>query len=405
MTSVNAAASGDELEGGAAAATAESDLKALTEAFEQFTKTTASMEESYRRLEARIQSLDQELQEKNRQLSLATEYLDAILDSMSDGVIAVNTEGVVTTFNRAAAAILGHAPEDVVGRPYAEAIGREGPAAAGPQVRERVNRSGERVPVSEKAAPISDRGGDELGTVHVFQDLSELEALREEVRRKDRLAALGQMAATVAHEIRNPLGGIRGFAALLERDIDEDDPRRRLVEKILSGTMSLDRVVNELLEYTRPVELEVGTHACRDLAEAALGYLEKPRAGVTIQNEIPADLAVRVDGQKVRQVLLNVLLNAVQSLDGGGSVALTAQTEGAWAVIAVSDTGCGIDAAELDKVFMPFYTTREKGTGLGLAVAAKTVESHGGSMQVTSRPGEGSTFRIRLPLAEGVRHG
>ena len=306
----------------APAPTAEADLRALTEAFERFSRTSATMEQSYRKLESRIQSLDRELQEKNRQLTLTTEYLNAVLNSMSDGVIAVSRGGAITTWNRAAASILG-LDEDITGRPYAEVFG-ERAAGPGARLKEWRNRNGQKVPVSERTAPIDDRNGERLGTVSVFQDLSELEALREEVRRKDRLAALGEMAATVAHEIRNPLGGIQGFAALLERDVPAEDPRRRLVEKILAGTKSLDRVVNELLEYTRPVELRIETIDAKKLADSAVGYLSDVPKGVEIRNGVEAGTILRGDAHRLRQVLLNVLQNAVQSIDGAGRVDIRA---------------------------------------------------------------------------------
>ncbi len=393
-----AANSGEIEQAAAPAATAEADLRALTEACERFSRTSATMEESYRKLESRIQSLDRELQEKNRQLTLTTEYLNAVLNSMSDGVIAVSRGGAITTWNRAAAGILG-LEEDITGRPYAEVFG-ERAAGPGARLKEWRNRKGQKVPVSERTAPIDDRNGERLGTVSVFQDLSELEALREEVRRKDRLAALGEMAATVAHEIRNPLGGIQGFAALLERDVPVDDPRRRLVEKILAGTKSLDRVVNELLEYTRPVELRIEAIDVRTLVDSAIGYLSAVPEGVVVRNAVPLATMLRGDVHRLRQVLLNVLQNAVQSIEGAGRVEVGVRVDADVVMLSISDTGCGIPAEHLEKVFMPFFTTREKGTGLGLAVASKLVESHGGTMDVSSRPGEGATFRIVLPRGE-----
>lgn len=398
MAPITATTSGEGEQSPAAVASAEADLRALTEAFERFSRTSATMEESYRRLEARIQSLDRELQEKNRQLTVATEYLNAVLNSMSDGVIAVSRDGAITTWNRAAAATLG-LDEDITGKQYTDIFG-EGAAGPGARLKEWRNRAGQRVRVSERAAPIADRNGERVGTVCVFQDLSEIEALREEVRRKDRLAALGEMAATVAHEIRNPLGGIQGFAALLERDVPADDPRRRLVEKILAGTKSLDRVVNELLEYTRPIELRIEPLEARVLAETAIGYLSGVPAGVKIGNSVAPGVFLRGDGHKVRQVLLNVLQNAVQSIEGEGGVEVSAEMSADRIVILVADSGCGIAPEHLAKVFMPFFTTREKGTGLGLAIAAKIVESHGGSMDVSSTRGKGSTFRIVLPRGE-----
>lgn len=297
MSRIQAAQSGEGVHKPAAVASGEADLRALTEAFERFSRTSATMEESYRRLEARIHSLDRELESRDRELQEKNRQL-------------------------------------------------------------------------------------------------------EELRRKDRLAALGEMAATVAHEIRNPLGGIQGFAALLERDIPQDDPRRRLVEKILAGTRSLDRVVSELLEYTRPLELKVEAIDARVLVDSAIGYLSGVPAGVMIRNNAPEGVVLRGDAQKLRQVVLNVLQNAAQSIDVAGQVEVTAQLSRGRVVIAIRDTGCGIPAEHLPKVFMPFFTTREKGTGLGLAVAAKIVESHGGTMYVNSAPGAGSIFSVALPHAE-----
>ncbi len=373
------------------------DLASITQAFERFTQTTARMEESYRLLEQRVQSLDRELQDKNRELSLATEYLNAVLDSMSDGVIAVNSDGVITTFNRAAAAILSREPAEAVGRRYADEFGDAPAARSGARFRELRAQDGAKVPVSERAAPIADGTGDQLGTVYVFQDLSELEALREEVRRKDRLAALGQMAATIAHEIRNPLGGIQGFAALLQRDVPQNDPRRRLVEKILSGTRSLDRVVNELLEYTRPVELRLEPIDLRTVVSGAIEFLPGVPPTIAITNSVADRAEIRGDAAKLRQVFLNILLNAVQAVGDSGEIDISAVSTSTDIVVAVRDTGSGIAPEHLDKVFMPFFTTREKGTGLGLAAAAKIVESHGGAIEVESKSGTGATFRVRLP--------
>ena len=379
---------------------AEADMKALTEAFNLFTHTTASMEESYHRLETRIQSLDRELQEKNQELELTTEHLNSILDSMSDGVIAVGTDGTITTFNHAATDVLGFSQQEAIGRLYGELFGHARSSAPGRLVTELRAKDGKVVPVNEKCSEMSDRGGNRIGTLYVFQDLREIEALRKEVRHKDRLAAIGQMAATVAHEIRNPLGGIRGFAALLERDIDKDDPRHRLVQKILSGTRSLDGVVNELLEYTRPVELVLRPENCRDLVEAAIGYLGLEGGGVDVRNEVDPAASVKADSHKIRQALLNILLNAVQSIEGEGRVTVTSESDEEMVTITIADTGCGIEVEDLDKVFSPFFTTKEKGTGLGLALAAKTVESHGGSLETTSTPGEGSAFHMRLYRTE-----
>ena len=372
------------------------DIKVLAQAFEVFTQSTQALEETHRLLEARARNLGEELAAKNQELALTNDYLNCILESMSDGVIAVDPRGTVVTFNRSARVVLGFTSEQALGRVFDDLFGRPFPAGPGamPALR---NAAGRHVQVSERDAPINDRAGRCIGHVKVFQDLTEIHTLREQVRQIDRLAAIGEMAATVAHEIRNPLGGIRGFAALLARDIPDEDPRARLVGKILTGVKNLETVVNELLEYTRPVELHIRPVNCTELVDGALAFLEMAGRPITVKKRMGRDLAVLADPDKMRQVLLNILINAVQSIEGAGSITISTRADRKHAAIAVADTGCGIPADELSKVFSPFYTTKEKGSGLGLAVAAKIVDGHRGRIEADSKPGQGSVFRIRLP--------
>lgn len=379
---------------------ADVDIKALAEAFDLFTRTTQSMEESYRLLESRIQELDRELAVKNRELAFTSDYLHSILEGMSDGVIAVNTEGIVTTFNHAATRALGYHADETIGFAFSEVFGREFPAPPGRNAMEWRTKGGQTVLVSECDSPLSDRDGKRIGTVKVFQDLTEIEALRTRVRQKDRLAALGEMAATVAHEIRNPLGGIRGFAALLARDIEASDPRARLVDRIQVGAKELERVVNELLEYTRPIQLQIQTVSCQEVVNACLSYLTIDSTQIAISNQVNPGLKVLADAHRLRQALMNILINAAQSIESEGEIAIRAEAGAATVSFAISDTGCGMTREQIEQVFSPFFTTKEKGTGLGLAIASKIVESHGGAIRVESEPGKGSTFYISMPSAE-----
>ena len=373
------------------------DVKALTEAFDVFTRSTQTLEEAYRRLEARAAELGRELAEKNRELALTNDYLNYILESMSDGVIAVDTEGVITKFNRSAVAVLEYAGEEVVGKPFHEVLGREFFVSSGALTAQLRAKNGREVPVSERDSPIADRNNACIGYVKVFQDLTEIEALREQIRQVDRLAAIGEMAATVAHEIRNPLGGIRGFAALLARDIAPEDPRARLVEKILVGTKNLNKVVDGLLEYTRPVELLLQQTNCAELVDGAIAFLEIGGRPIAITNGVSPALTILADPDKMRQVFLNILLNAVQSIESDGEIAISATTNSDTITFAIRDTGCGIPREQISRVFSPFYTTKEKGTGLGLAIAARIVEGHGGKLEVESELGKGTTLLMHLP--------
>ncbi|MBX3179264.1 MAG: PAS domain S-box protein [Candidatus Hydrogenedentes bacterium] len=378
----------------------QTDVEALAQALDLFTRTTASMEEAYRHLQQRVTNLDQELATKNLQLALTTDYLSNLLESITDGVIAVDMAEHITRYNRAARVVLGFEADEVVGRPFREVFGRSFHAPSMPGAMELISRSGRRVPVSEKDSVIADRDGHRLGYVKTFQDLSELSALREQVRQIDRLAAIGEMAATVAHEIRNPLGGIRGFASFLAQDTPEDDPRHRLVQKILAGVGSLEKVVSGLLEYTRPVELKLAPASCAAIAHAAMRYMEYDPARITIFTEVDPDLRVLADADRIRQVLMNILLNAVQSIEGRGEIRISADADETAVYLSVQDNGCGMDEAALQQVFSPFFTTKEKGTGLGMAVSQKIVDGHGGAITADSAPGTGTRIVIQLPRAE-----
>ncbi len=399
----------------------------LAAVFDTFNKNTQRLKEAYDHLREKVAQLDLELEEKNRQLSLKVgelnrtkNYLNDILDAMTDGVVAVNLDGKITAFNRSAQRITGYSAGEVEHRGYGEVfgdgfgelarLGAGSSARKGHVASELRARDGSTVPVSESVALLTDRYGNVVGAVKVFQDLSEVVKLREEVRQKDRLAAVGQMAATVAHEIRNPLGGIEGFAALLARDIPEHDPKSVLVEKILTGTRSLNRVVSELLAFSRPMEFRFEEIDSEDLLRSVLALAGDAGSKVKISVEtVPAgDPAMLVgDAEMLGQAFLNLVLNAFQSMPDGGTLGICVKREPGldgerpFATITFADNGCGMPQEVMSRIFEPFFTTREKGTGLGLPVAARIVEGHGGRITVTSEQGVGSTFELRLPCVAG----
>jgi signal transduction histidine kinase len=215
------------------------------------------------------------------------------------------------------------------------------------------------------------------------------------------------MAATVAHEIRNPLGGIASFANLLERDLETDDPSRRLVRKITEGVARLNRIVSSLLSYTRPLNLNTHPVDLMQTVEEAAAFfeidLERKQQAVEIRRlflETPC--VCQVDTEQFHQVILNLLLNATQAMPEGGTIELevaqTSDADGDWIVTRVRDTGMGIDEELQEKLFTPFFTTKEDGTGLGLVTSRKIIEAHGGTIVVDSTPGDGTCFTIALPL-------
>lgn len=240
---------------------------------------------------------------------------------------------------------------------------------------------------------------------------AELAQKNRMLQRKDRLAALGQMAAGMAHEIRNPLGGIQLYASLLERDLAERDDLLSLVRKIQTGTQTLNGIVSEMLSFTATPTPERRPVRLSPLIDRALDYA-RPKiqsGGIQVSTEVDDDLAVWADGPMIERAILNVILNAVEAMPQGGRVAVQAAPapDGACVEIRIGDSGEGMDPAVQDKMFDPFFTTKDHGTGLGLAIVHRVVEAHDGHIGVDSVPGRGTTLVLSLPRHDklGMGHG
>ncbi len=231
----------------------------------------------------------------------------------------------------------------------------------------------------------------------------ELEQKNLELETKRRLAVLGEMAACIAHEIRNPLGGIGLYAGLLQREVAAVPDQVRLVERILAGVRNLNALVQDILTYSGGLQPRVVPVRIQSLLDEALSFCVDRVAEKRIRIECDpggGDPSVLGDPQMLVRVFLNLVINAIQAVDPGAVVRLTVRVEGGSAVIAVRDQGPGIHAEALDKLFTPFYTGKSSGTGLGLAIAARIVESHRGRIEGRNPPDGGAEFVVRLPLAE-----
>jgi signal transduction histidine kinase len=282
--------------------------------------------------------------------------------------------------------------------------------------------------------------GTAAGLVAIFQDLTERKRVEEQLRRADRLAALGQLAANIAHEVRNPLAAISGAVELLRDDFTPTGPNRQLLDMLLGETHRLKFITGQFLDFAKPQSLLFRPCAVRPLAEETLRLLERSgewhtKTSWTVREQAP-DTLVLADADQFRQVVWNLCLNAIQAMPGGGTLTVTIRSaapdarvvaasprpsakppvpsvgygpsqglghESAsdeWVEIAFQDTGKGITPEELQRVFDPFFTTRPSGTGLGLAIARKILESMSGYIGVESSVGSGPTFRVWLRRAQ-----
>jgi two-component system sensor histidine kinase FlrB len=226
--------------------------------------------------------------------------------------------------------------------------------------------------------------------------------LEAEALRQSRLAAMGEMAAMLAHEVRNPLGAMELFTGLLLQDLRDRPDTQRLARQVAQGIVDLNHLVTNLLEFTRTQVPRQAIVDCGAVLEDALRYTADLRAahGVTVTRRYdPATPAAHADPELLRPVLLNLIRNAVQAMPGGGAVTVGVAGAGDAVDVMVTDTGPGIPETEHETIFRPFYTTRAKGTGLGLAVARELVQAMGGSLGVTSVVGAGACFTVRLAAA------
>lgn len=221
-----------------------------------------------------------------------------------------------------------------------------------------------------------------------------------EMSRAEHLATLGELAAGLAHELRNPLAGIAGVIDVLGQDIAETDPAKEIWADVRNEISNIQRILNDLLEYTRPrtpqkMSADLNVTVEQSVRRAEQQALSRPIC-FSLQRTKP--LTVDHDAALVGQILLNLLLNAVQSIEGEGSIEVRVDSDSHYALVSVKDTGKGIPAAQLTQVFRPFFTTKKNGTGLGLSLAQRIAESHGGRIDVVSAPGEGSKFTLRIPI-------
>jgi two-component system sensor histidine kinase HydH len=264
-------------------------------------------------------------------------------------------------------------------------------------------RDGSIVPLEIGASLLEDENKTFLGYVILFKDLTEVRSLRREIERSRRLASVGRLAAGVAHEIRNPLSSIKGFATYFKERYKNAPEDQQTANIMIQEVDRLNRVVGQLLEFARPVKVEPKPTDLNILVDESAKLIER-QAGekkitVKTNNSTRAE-EIRVDSDHVNQVLLNLYLNAIESMEAGGelNVDLSTNDETNEIEISVSDNGCGIPQKDLAKIFDPYFTTKSSGTGLGLAIAHNIVEAMGGTIKVKSNPGKGTKFTIKIPI-------
>ena len=349
-----------------------------------------------------------------RTLNQMKSYIHYVVESMANGLISLDSKGAVTTMNRAAQELIGVSesksksleidclfPEHAV--EIREVLGHNHTILNKEIVYQ--HPSGSAIPVNLSATQVKDEGGAKLGVVVLLNDMREMVELQQRAKRAEHLASIGRMAATVAHEIRNPLSSIRGFAQFFVNLFEEKTEERTYALAMVKESNRLNRVVSELLDYARPLELKVEPISIETLFLDIVRRLDLDRSAPRIETvrEITPDmLEAQLDHDRILQVLLNLTQNSIDAMPNGGKLILSAMwvAERKCVQIGVQDTGEGIPDANMPRLFEPFFTTKTRGAGLGLAVVRKIVDAHDGEVEVRSEVGVGTQVILTLPQNE-----
>lgn len=358
-----------------------------------------------------LRRVGEELTAASASLAELERRSEHILQNIASGLLTADLEGKITYCNRAAERIAQLPATAVLGKRFLEifqvrsgrdpwrhtALLEEAPL----RVEGVIAGRGDDPLLGMTFSPLRDEQEQISGVICSFQDLTRIRRMEEQIRRSDRLAAVGELAAGMAHEIRNPLASLSGSIQLLREELQLDETGRELMEIVTREVGRLNALITDFLTFASPRPLQLRETDLRELLRETVILLRQSR-GATCRIELlpPEGGAFRaeVDPQLLRQVFWNLSLNAVEAMPAGGTLAITLEGGVGEVRLAFADTGAGMPPEQMAKIFTPFFSTKEGGTGLGLAIVFKIVEAHGGRVEVTSRPGFGTTFRLALPL-------
>ncbi len=359
-------------------------------------------------------SLAQAYRSAKSSLTRIKAFSDTVVENMPIGLLVIDADGKIASFNQTAEAVLQLSSSKVLGKDASEILPKQlldliDALETKKDIIEKETdcalEDGKTIPLEVSLSSLEGDNGTFLGDVILFRDLSEVQDLKREIEKNQRLASLGRLCAGVAHEIRNPLSSIKGFATYFReryKDIPED---QKTAEIMVQEVERLNRVIGQLLEFARPMTIHKEPTSIHTVIQHSLKMIEREAQAKAIQittHLSPEIKDVSIDQDRINQVLLNLYLNSIEAMEHGGSlsVELSRNDNSQEIKIAVSDTGVGIKKEDLVHIFDPYFTTKQSGTGLGLAIVHKIIESHEGEVRVESELGKGTTVKVLLPVSK-----
>jgi two-component system, NtrC family, sensor histidine kinase HydH len=340
-------------------------------------------------------------------------FSNRVVENMPVGLVAVDENKKLVSLNRAAEEILaapeapGRSAREILPREIlylSSALSRGQKEVIADEIECRL-ADGRVLSLDVSISLLQDEEGKGTGQIILFRDMTEVQALKKEIETSRRLASLGRLAAGIAHEIRNPLSSIKGFATYFRDRYRDNQDDRDTAEVMIKEVDRLNRVISQLLDFARPMALQKKRMPIQALIQHSLKMIERQASseGIVIQADLAPSLGeIEVDFDRITQVLLNLYLNALEAMDRGGTLSVSCSEDAGnqGVKISVTDTGTGIDKEHLDHIFDPYFTTKQAGSGLGLAIVHKIIEAHGGEVRVESEAKQGTTVTLFLPPAK-----
>jgi PAS domain S-box-containing protein len=375
------------------------DVGFIIDAFHGVTKELKEKEQELERLRASAEQRAENVES----------YNENILQCVTSGVMTFDRNGRVITLNHAAEEMLGISHEQAVSRACSDIFGTGdicrsigetiGRTTTALRMETTLERPEGRMWLGYNTAVLTDRQGSSLGVILSFSDLTEVKRLQEQVELRERLTALGEMSAGIAHELRNPMAVIAGYLALVSKK--SAPPEQKIIRDVVTEINGMNRIIDDLLTFARPASLNRVRINIRELIEGCVGSVIQAKgnnAQTRTVLDLP-DLEISLDEVLMRQALTNLVQNAVEAMPEGGTLTIRGTSTNRELSLTIADTGTGISRDKLKKIFLPFFTTKDTGVGLGLALVHKIVLSHGGRIDVQSSEGQGTTFTVILPKA------
>ncbi|RLB81251.1 MAG: hypothetical protein DRH17_09710 [Deltaproteobacteria bacterium] len=352
---------------------------------------------------------EKELKAKQKDLEQLEAINASIVHSMDSGLLTLNAANVITTFNRAAEVITGFSREEVLGNrlssifpvvvedlALSNVLSKKRPYRYDVEFKKKDGTVGY---LGFSMCSLKEPDGKPIGKLLIFQDLTAFRNLEEHVKRVDKLAAIGEMAAGIAHEIKNPLASMSGSIQLLKEEINVTPVVRKLMDIVLREADRLNALANDFLLFARPSSDKIEPVELSSAIGDTLELFQKNgicRNRISVVQDLAPDVWTEMAPKHTHQILWNLLLNAAEAIDGTGTIKVSLKTVEDMVRVAVKDNGCGMSQEALSKIFDPFFTTKVHGTGLGLSIVYRLLESYDGRLDVQSRQGQGSTFTLYL---------